>query len=203
MRHMLEFPSKKTWMEPASQDKDAQWFAEVSEHEFRARVEYLYHSLQVRTRQAETFGEWMMLMDQAVWNWRRQQARSLLILMQQLVEEGEPFLSKTGEPYGNYLLWYARFLEQEVHWQQAQTVSEEAAKIFEQMGNQAGFSTALNNLAELYRIQGKYEQAEPLYQRALAIREKQLGAKHPTTATIRENYHTLIRDMKQKGKGQG
>ncbi len=32
-------------------------------------------------------------------------------------------------------------------------------------------ATSLNNLAELYRAQGKYEQAEPLYQRALAIRE--------------------------------
>jgi len=101
--------------------KDAQWFAGVSEHEFRAWVEYLYHSLQVRTRQAEAFDEWNTLMDQAVRNWRRQQARSLLILIRQLVEEGEPFLSKTSEPYGYYLLGYAQFLEQEVHWQQAQT----------------------------------------------------------------------------------
>ena len=31
---------------------------------------------------------------------------------------------------------------------------------------------SLNNLAELYRAQGKYAQAEPLMQRALAIREK-------------------------------
>ena len=30
------------------------------------------------------------------------------------------------------------------------------------------------------RCQGKYEQAEPLYQRALAIREQQLGPEHPT-----------------------
>ncbi len=31
-------------------------------------------------------------------------------------------------------------------------------------------ATSLNNLAELYRAQGKYAEAEPLYERALAIR---------------------------------
>lgn len=45
MRHLFESPSKKTWMEPPSQDEDVQWFAEVSGHAFRALVEYLYHSL--------------------------------------------------------------------------------------------------------------------------------------------------------------
>ena len=36
----------------------------------------------------------------------------------------------------------------------------------------------LNNLAELYREQGKHEQAESLYQRAFAILEKALGQGH-------------------------
>ena len=35
-----------------------------------------------------------------------------------------------------------------------------------------GVATALNNLAALYLAQGKYAEAEPLYQRALAIWEK-------------------------------
>jgi tetratricopeptide (TPR) repeat protein len=43
-------------------------------------------------------------------------------------------------------------------------------------------ASSLNNLAELYRAQGKYEQAEPLFQRALAILEQQLGPDHPDTA---------------------
>ena len=38
---------------------------------------------------------------------------------------------------------------------------------------------ALNNLAELYDGQGRYAEAEPLYKRALAIREKALGPDHP------------------------
>ena len=41
----------------------------------------------------------------------------------------------------------------------------------------------LNNLAVLYRDQGRYAEAEPLYKRALAIREKALGPDHPDVGT--------------------
>jgi tetratricopeptide (TPR) repeat protein len=37
------------------------------------------------------------------------------------------------------------------------------------------FAYGLNNLAELYRKQGRYAAAEPLYKRSLAIHEKALG----------------------------
>ncbi len=36
-------------------------------------------------------------------------------------------------------------------------------------------------------------EAEPLYKRALAIREKALGPKHPDLATALENYASLLR----------
>jgi tetratricopeptide (TPR) repeat protein len=49
-------------------------------------------------------------------------------------------------------------------------------------------ATSLNNLAVLYKRQGKYEDAEPLYKRALRIREKALGPDHPDTATCRNNF---------------
>ena len=49
---------------------------------------------------AKVFDEWAVFMEQAVNSWRRQQARSLLALVRQLVEEDEPCLSKTSEPYG-------------------------------------------------------------------------------------------------------
>ena len=45
-------------------------------------------------------------------------------------------------------------------------------------------ATALNNLAVLYRDQGRYAEAEPLYKRALAIREKALGPDHPDVGTV-------------------
>ncbi len=56
-------------------------------------------------------------------------------------------------------------------------------------------ATSLNNLASLYHNQGKYAQAEPLYQRALAIWEKALGPEHPQVATFLENFGDLLRKM--------
>ncbi len=38
---------------------------------------------------------------------------------------------------------------------------------------------SLNNLALLYYAQGRYDVAEPLHKRALAIEEKALGPDHP------------------------
>src|SRR5215813_7292451 len=40
----------------------------------------------------------------------------------------------------------------------------------------ANYATALNSLANVYWRQGKYSEAEGLYKRALAIREKALGS---------------------------
>ena len=62
--------------------------------------------------------------------------------------------------------------------------------------------TSLNNLAALHRDQGRYEEAEPLYQRAVAILEKSLGADHPNTKMGRENYEGLKAEMAAKGDGK-
>ncbi len=56
-----------------------------------------------------------------------------------------------------------------------------------------GVATSLNNLAALYQAQGRYGDAEPLYKRSLAIREKALGAEHPDVAQSLENYAALLR----------
>jgi tetratricopeptide (TPR) repeat protein len=56
-------------------------------------------------------------------------------------------------------------------------------------------ATSLNNLAYLYRSIGKYAQAEPLYVRALAIKEEQLGANHPSTATSLNNLAALYESI--------
>ena len=54
-------------------------------------------------------------------------------------------------------------------------------------------ATNLNNLAALYRAQGRFTEAEPLYQRSLAIVERALGPEHPHMATSLENYAILLR----------
>jgi tetratricopeptide (TPR) repeat protein len=50
---------------------------------------------------------------------------------------------------------------------------------------------SLNNLAGLYRSQGKYEEAEPLYRQALVIAQSKLGFNHPTTQVIQSWLNSL------------
>src|SRR5262249_26048858 len=47
--------------------------------------------------------------------------------------------------------------------------------------------------AELYRVQGRYADAEPLFQRALAIQEIAFGLTHPYVARVGGNYAALLR----------
>ncbi len=51
----------------------------------------------------------------------------------------------------------------------------------------------LNNLAALYKNQGCYGDAEPLFKRSLGIMEKTLGPEHPNVALGLENYAALLR----------
>ncbi len=51
----------------------------------------------------------------------------------------------------------------------------------------------MRNVAVVYEDLGRYAEAEPLYKRALAIREKALGPEHPSVATSLENYAARLR----------
>jgi CHAT domain-containing protein len=50
-------------------------------------------------------------------------------------------------------------------------------------------------LAGLYRVQGRYSEAEPLYKQALAIIKQQLGDNHPDTATSLNNLAALYQSQ--------
>ena len=50
----------------------------------------------------------------------------------------------------------------------------------------------LNNLARLLEYQGDLAAARPLFERALAIREKALGPEHPDTAGSLNNLACLL-----------
>ena len=54
---------------------------------------------------------------------------------------------------------------------------------------------SLNNLAQLYHAEGRYTDAEPLYKRSLAIREKTLGPDHPDVAASLNNLAELYRNQ--------
>ena len=54
----------------------------------------------------------------------------------------------------------------------------------------------------LYRAQGRYGEAEPLYQRALKIREKVLGPEHPDVAHSLNNLAALYHAQGRYGGGR-
>lgn len=49
----------------------------------------------------------------------------------------------------------------------------------------------MNSLGALYRNQGKYTQAEPLFAKVLEIRRRVLGEGHPDTLTTRRSLGLL------------
>ena len=55
-------------------------------------------------------------------------------------------------------------------------------------------ATGLHNLGLIYHMESRYAQAEQLYKRVLAIREKSLGLNHPGVAqdlsNLAELYYT-------------
>ena len=55
------------------------------------------------------------------------------------------------------------------------------------------FARSLNNLALLYGALGRYDEAEPIYTRALEIREKNLGEGHPDIAESLNNLAALYK----------
>ena len=57
-----------------------------------------------------------------------------------------------------------------------------AANLQKELGLEEDFASTLNNLAGLYRSQGRYSEAEPLYEQALALRKRLLGEEHPDVA---------------------
>jgi CHAT domain-containing protein len=57
--------------------------------------------------------------------------------------------------------------------------------------NSPDVATLCNNLAAVYRLQGRFSEAEPLYRRGLEIREKVLTTDHPDVAVSLNNLAEL------------
>jgi len=75
-------------------------------------------------------------------------------------------------------------------------LARKAVKLFEQVLGEwhPDTVTSLNNLAELLRTKGEYDEAEPLYRQTLAIHKQVLGEWHPDTATSLNNLALLLQD---------
>ena len=59
------------------------------------------------------------------------------------------------------------------------------------------YAVALNKLGIVVQAQGKYTEAEGLYKRALAIREKALGASHPDVGQTLNNLAHRVSSPRQ------
>ena len=77
----------------------------------------------------------------------------------------------------------------------AEDYFQRAIAIYDTQEPSDNLALSLNNLAGLYRSQGRYEAAEPLYRRSLEIDEKVYGPDHPSTATSLNNLAALYRSQ--------
>ena len=63
-------------------------------------------------------------------------------------------------------------------------------------------ATSYNNLAELYRIQSRYKESEPLFQKALLIKKNIFGVNHPDTATSYNNLAVIYNSQGEYPKAE-
>jgi tetratricopeptide (TPR) repeat protein len=92
---------------------------------------------------------------------------------------------------GLYLAEHARYAEAETFFQYCFHI------LMEQGPGSAGphMTLLLNNMANLYYQQGKYAEAEPLFQMALDMREEVLGPEHPLVASPLHGLSLLYQDQ--------
>ncbi len=109
-----------------------------------------------------------------------------------LLSEGTDLLNRAGF----YLDKHASYPLAEPLYRQALVIREQ--QLQSQLSDTA---LSLNNLAEHWRVQGKYDEAEPLYYRALTLFE-QVDADHPLTAACLNNLALLYNAQEKYEKAE-
>ncbi len=84
-------------------------------------------------------------------------------------------------------LHYADYPDAEIALIDGLRKAEASAPVSDNVGR------CLNALAMFYKAQGRYEEAEPLYKRAIAVTEQALGASHRHLAITLDGYASLLR----------
>jgi tetratricopeptide (TPR) repeat protein len=82
-----------------------------------------------------------------------------------------------------------RYAEAEDHLRAAVRLAEPAP------GSGPRLARSLTNLADLYLVLHRYEEAEPLLQRALGVEERRVGGGHPAVAAILADYVVVLREL--------
>jgi tetratricopeptide (TPR) repeat protein len=84
-------------------------------------------------------------------------------------------------------------LVEEGDFESALLVTQQAVKLGEESRSEhPAIADSLNNLAELYRMQGRYLLAKPLYLKAFNMRKSLLGESHPDIAQSLNNLATFL-----------
>jgi tetratricopeptide (TPR) repeat protein len=95
----------------------------------------------------------------------------------------------------------ANSLYKEGRYEDAETKFAEAVTAAEAFGEEDHrLATTLNNLGLLYYAQKKYTEAEPLYKKAISIREQSLGKEHLMVAMSLSNLSLLYYAQKKFSK---
>ncbi len=131
---------------------------------------------------------------------------SSLFSVEQLEDSLEKAIQQWGEDspklaslYGQLGKAYGQQIEQG-HYTTVGQEASRAEQLLQKAINQSSqpsdfLAENLNNLAGLYRSQGKYAEAEPLIERSLTIWENQLGEDHPSVATSLNNLALLYKSQ--------
>ena len=112
------------------------------------------------------------------------------------------YTSAQGGLWENYMTAATKAYQQG-NYPEAEKQLEAAVKEAEGFGPQdPRLATNLNNLGELYRLQGRYAEAEQHYKWALAVLEKALRPAHPQVATSLNNLAALYHAQGRYAKAE-
>ncbi|MEM9817189.1 MAG: tetratricopeptide repeat protein [Cyanobacteria bacterium P01_D01_bin.6] len=102
-----------------------------------------------------------------------------------------------SEPTALLLARTGYYLNERTQYSEAEPLLQEALVMRKRLlgDEHPDVATSLNNLATLYKNQGRYSEAEPLLQEALVMRKRLLGNEHPDVATSLNNLAGLYRNQ--------
>ena len=83
------------------------------------------------------------------------------------------FFNPQGQAYGQYLVIYSRYLEQEARWDDARAELEKAEQLFQQRHDYNAAAICLNNIALIQRARGNVNEALQTLERALDVFKQQ------------------------------
>jgi tetratricopeptide (TPR) repeat protein len=108
----------------------------------------------------------------------------------QNVGNAQAKLADSEEKLGQLYLKERKLPDAEQEFQNAEIIREKLLG-----SDQPPLVPSLNNLAMCYALQGQYDQAEPLYNRAVTILERSKYQPEPEMAVALENYGLLLKKM--------